>query len=375
MKQAEQNAAIEQLLKLKQQGEHFNDERWTTSSIERYFDQGVFEREQQRIMLAKPQIVAHSGELAEPNSFTTFNLAKRPVLLTRDGKGKVRAFYNVCRHRGARLVDESSGCKKRFSCPYHAWTWTNTGKLMGVPHQKSGFPDLDKSKHGLAEIQAQEFAGWIWISFSNEPIDVKAHLGELTDEFGELNANQHTIFQSSVLEINANWKILVEGGIEAYHFKVAHRDTIAPLFLDNLSSYQMFGPHMRSILPRSSIIELTAQQPNTWNLREHANILYTLFPGSQFLVQEDHFVWIQSDAIAADKTILRLSTMIPSDNEMPDNYWQSNHELTMTTLDEDFALAEGIQKGLTTGANQELNFGRFEGALATFNDIVDRTIN
>ena len=89
-----------------------------------------------------------------------------------------------------------------------------------------------------------------------------------------------------------NWKILVEGGIEAYHFKVAHAKTIGPHFMDNLSSYRSFGPNLRSVLPRSTLTHLVEQPRQTWNLREHANLIYYFFPTSQLLVQQDHLVWI-----------------------------------------------------------------------------------
>jgi phenylpropionate dioxygenase-like ring-hydroxylating dioxygenase large terminal subunit len=103
-------------------------------------------------------------------------------------------------------------------------------------------------------------------------------------------------------------------------------------------------------------------------------VLYSLFPGSQFLVQEDHFVWIQGNPISADRTRLRLATVVPLASSAPEDYWQRHHTLTITTLEEDFVLGEGIQRGLDSGANTHLNFGRFEGALAHFNASVDAAI-
>ncbi len=191
-----------------------------------------------------------------------------------------------------------------------------------------------------------------------------------------MDAGSHVVFDTTTKAIAANWKRLVEGGIESYHFRVAHKDTIAGLFFDNLSSYRCFGRHMRSVLPRSSLNELRDRPEDSWDLSQHANVLYSLFPGSQFLVQEDHFVWIQSVPIAPDRTRLRLSTMIPQQANTVERqgYWRRNHLLTTTTLDEDFELGEGIQRGLASGANTHLNFGRFEGALVWFNRFVDEAI-
>ncbi len=369
---------IDELVDLHARKTPFLDESWETIDTGRYQSPEIFARERARIHHRLPQIAAHASALPEPGTFRTTNLGGVSLLLTRDASGAVRAFHNVCRHRGAELVAEASGCRHRFSCPYHAWTYDNTGRLIGLPHEKSGFPDLDRGAHGLHRVACSEFAGWIWVRLSagEAEIDVAAHLGDMAADIVALEAGGHVVFQTDTLQIAANWKILVEGGLEAYHFRVAHRNTIAPLFLDNLSSYQCFGPHTRSVLPRSTLPGLKEQPQSDWSLREHANILYSLFPGSQFLVQEDHFVWIQGMPLAPDRTRLVLSSMIPGQAHTPErqDYWTRNHQLTLVTLQEDFALAEGIQRGLASGANRALNFGRFEGALAAFNRSVDDAI-
>ena len=368
---------IQELLELRDNKSPFLDESWERPTQERYTSAEFFARERERISLALPQIAAHVSELPEPGSFLTMELAGQPLLLTRDEDGVARAFYNVCRHRGAQLVGDSEGCQHRFSCPYHAWTWSNQGQLIAVPHEKSGFPGLDRNEFGLSSVACEEYAGWIWVSFAKDrQIDVESHLGELAADIKSMEAGSHVIFEATTREVAANWKLLVEGGIESYHFRVAHRATIAPLFLDNGSSYRSFGDHLRSILPRSTLPELGSENVENWELLKHANVLYSLFPGSQFLVQEDHFVWIQGMPIAPDRTLLRLATVVPASEITPEKrgYWQRHHQLTTVTLDEDFDLGESIQKGLTSGANSHLNFGRFEGALGRFNDAVDRAI-
>lgn len=377
MERQTQVELISELLELHDNKSPYLDEHWERIDQDRYTSQAIFDREREHISRALPQIAAHGSELPDAGSFVTLELAGAPLLLVRDKDGTARAFYNVCRHRGARLVGDESGCRHRFSCPYHAWTWSNAGDLIGVPHEKTGFPGLERDQLGLKRVACEEYAGWIWVSFASETdIDVAGHLGDLAVDMLAMDAANHVIFESTTRDIAANWKILVEGGIEAYHFRVAHRDTIAPLFLDNLSSYRSFGPHIRSILPRSTLPELGAEEAGDWDLGKHANVLYSLFPGSQFLVQEDHFVWIQGTPLAPDRTRLRLSTVVPKEANTPENqdYWRRHHRLTSITLDEDFDLGEGIQAGMGSGANTHLNFGRFEGALARFNEVVDAAI-
>ncbi|MEM7781323.1 MAG: SRPBCC family protein [Pseudomonadota bacterium] len=365
-----------ELLELKAHKAHYLDDEAAKSPVDHYVSDARFEREREAIFLTRPHAIAHSSELAEPGAFLTAKVHGKPVLVSRDKQGEVRAFLNVCRHRGAELVGEESGCKHRFSCPYHAWTYSSDGRLLGAPHFNEGFPGLDKSELGLKQLPCLERAGFIWIVLSLDADSaLNGWLEEFSGEIEQLDLANHVIVAEDTMAIAANWKILVEGGIEAYHFKVAHRDTIGPFFEDNLSSYRCYGDHMRSVLPRASMSQFWEIPQEEWRLRDHANVLYTFFPTNQLLVQQDHVIWISSTPHSAGETTLRLVTLAPKQGSLADGkdqaYWQRNHEITMMTLKEDFDIGEGIQRGLASGANTDLHFGRFEGALESFNSLVD----
>ena len=111
----------------------------------------------------------------------------------------------------------------------------------------------------------------------------------------------------------------------------------------------------------------------SWSLRRAANLVYTVFPSAQLLVQEDHVVWIQALPLAPDRTRLRIATLAPAGSQDA-AHWRRNHAITVETLAEDFALGESVQGGLASGANDALRFGRFEGALDRFNRTVEREI-
>ena len=141
-----------------------------------------------------------------------------------------------------------------------------------------------------------------------------------------------------------------------------------------MSSYERFGPHLRSILAKRSLTELSEQPVADWRLRDHSQVLYSIFPVNQLLVQADHFAWIQLEPLSASSTRIRLSTLAPADRLESDAdlaHWAKNHAITRKTLAEDFVIGESIQSGLESGANEHLRFGRFEGALADFNATVD----
>lgn len=374
MDQSLQIKLLEELRGLGADGDFFIGDAVHRSPVERYTSAARFEAEMEHVFRALPMVAAHSSELAEPGSYLTLSLAGLPVLLTRDKSGSANAFLNVCRHRGARLVGDPQGCKKAFSCPYHGWTWDAAGQLRGVPHEKDGFPALDRSQYGLRRLPMVERFGLIWVVPDTEAdFDFDSFLDPLETDFDWLGMSGMVVAESEQDTYEANWKLLAEGGIEAYHFRITHRDTIGPHFMDNLSSYQMLGPHMRSILPRTSIETLEQLPREAWSIREHANVLYTLMPSDQFLLMQDHVAWIHAEPLSASRTALRIATLVPAEDFSPERagHWTRNHAITKMTLDEDFEVNQAVQSGLNSGANTELTFGRFESALHRFNTDIE----
>ena len=364
---------IEELLGLREAKSHYLDDEIEFNSVDQYQSEVIFQRERDHMFARLPAVAAHVSELPNAGDFVKREIAGRSILVTRDAQGEVRAFLNICRHRGTQLVDEESGCKHRFTCPYHAWSYANTGELVSVPHMDTGFPDLDKAQYSLKSLQCEERFGFIWvIATPDVSFDFDAYYAPIAAEAEGLDLASMAIAHEEKKIHNSNWKILVEGGIESYHFKVAHRKTIGPYFEDNLSSYQMLGDHMRSVLMRSSMHVLRDQPTNQWRLRDHANIIYTFFPTTQLLVQKDHVVWINSRPVSAGQTELRLATLAPKSRLGEEAYWEKNHQITSTTLNEDFVIGESIQNGFASGANDVITFGRFEGALPEFNRTIKR---
>lgn len=372
MDRATEIGLMEELLGLKAAKSPFLDDAVARNPVTYYTSEDRFAAEKENIFLRLPRAVAHISELSEPGDFLRKDVSGKPILLTRDKAGEIRAFLNVCRHRGTRLVDDEKGCRHRFSCPYHAWTYASSGELIAAPHFDTGFPDTDKSQLNLTTVNSAVLFGFVWIWFSD--LDFESYFEAMSEDLDWLEIDKLVIAAEDTHTHRANWKILVEGGIEAYHFKVAHRSTIGPYFEDNLSSYQTFGQHMRSVLPRASMAEMVDRPRDEWHIRDHANLLYTLFPTSQLLVQQDHIVWITSEPLSPGETQLRISTLAPASAEEDKSHWLRNHKITTMTLDEDFAIGESIQSVASSGANSDMIFGRFEGALDVFNRTVDSHI-
>ncbi|MEM9277669.1 MAG: SRPBCC family protein [Pseudomonadota bacterium] len=371
---------IREIIGLANQSSAFLDDSIAHSPISRYSSPERFERERAMIFKRRPVVVAQSSELEGENAYLAKDFLGLPILLTRDNEGKVRAFLNVCRHRGARLERGATGCKRIFTCPYHAWSFTNDGALRAVPQEDQGFPDLSRAERGLRRLPAQEAHGFIWIIAnpdSAEMPDIDSWLSGLAPDLEWIGLADHRIAAIEEIDIAANWKLLMEGGMEAYHFRVAHKNTIGPYFPDNLLTYNTLGPHIRAVLPRISMPNLQETPQEQWQIRQDANMVYTLMCNTQLLVQQDHVMWFHFEPVSEATTHMRMATLVPRSIPQTDEmqaHWEKNQKITVTALMEDFELGEEIQSGFASRGNPSHLFGRFEGALNRFNLVVEEMI-
>lgn len=337
--------------------------------VARYRDTVRFEEERDVLFRPSFNVVAHASQIASPGDFITRDVLGTPVILVRDKDGSAKAFINVCRHRGATVELKERGKCRRFVCPYHAWAYETDGSLA-VARQPEGFPTLDVEGTSLLGLPCVEAGGLLFVC--PDPDAPIAELDEPTRavvaELEWLGSAESIVCESETRVWKANWKLIVDGGLESYHFKIAHRNTIAGFFPDNVSTFEFLGDHIRSILPRSSILTLAAQPESSWDIRQHTHMLYSIAPNASILVQERHFELILMTPLSADLTRVEIATVapIPTSGERSEKakaYLAANHAFTKKTLDEDFEIAEQIQRGMKTGANEHFRFATFEGAL------------
>ncbi|TAM10755.1 MAG: aromatic ring-hydroxylating dioxygenase subunit alpha [Nevskiaceae bacterium] len=334
-----------------------------TLPVTRYTDAARTARER-RFLRTQPQPVAASSDLPAAGSWLTCGHLAAPLLLVRQADGTVRAFLNVCRHRGARVAQGCGRDTRHFTCPYHAWTYGCDGTLERVP-QAFGFPGLDLASHGLRRLAACEHAGLVWVvTDPATPADtaITPTLQPFIAEIEALDLQHPVAFAPRTYEVAANWKLLLDGAFEAYHFKIVHRDTIAALFVNNLQIVDEANHNRRLFLPKANLDPDRPPPATAASLRRHGNLLYFLFPNTTLLVQPDHAQFSTLEPLAPDRTRVHEITLLPAapDGDKARAHWQANVELYRRTLGEDYAMAESIQAGLASGANDLLTFATFE---------------
>ncbi len=353
-----------------------------------------FAREHQALFRALPVVVGHVSQLPDPGDFFTHDASGVPLLIARDDTGRVGAFLNVCRHRGTRVEPATCGAGKRaFVCPYHHWSYGRDGALLGLPHER-GFAGVARETRGLARVPCGVAAGLIFVRPGGQPpgaaddrdgaaggAELGADLGaaawlgpQLVDELTGFGAATAHAYAPRLEERTLGWKLGIDVFLESYHVRPVHKESIFPMFFDNIGLVDPVGPHLRNIFPKRSIEELAARPVETWELRRHANVLYHVFPNTLILVEPDHTAVLTLWPDGPARTRLTSFTLVPEPpvTDKARAYWDANNAILYGAVAEDFAMGESIQNGLASGANREVVFGAFEHALAHFHRQIER---
>lgn len=347
-------------------------ERFSENDVSVYTSQAWAAREREILFRRYPLVVGFSSQVQKPGDFLTEDLAPVPIVVVRNAAGELRAFANICRHRGAKLVAGCGEGLSRFNCPYHGWSYDVDGHLKVIPDDY-GFAGLDRAAHGLVTLPVAEKYGLVWVQptpgLSLQIDNLLGGLGEDLDSYGVASfVHQET----RIVRRQMNWKIVSDTFWEAYHIKVLHAQNIAPLFARNLALFDAFGRNHRFIGVRNSIEKLRALPEREWDLLPHATILMKLFPNTVYLMQKDHAEVYRIFPVAdrVNESITTVSILAPE----PGPQWARTMDLLMGVVEQDFTVGESIQHSFESGAITHVNYGRFETALAHFHHSIREAV-
>jgi phenylpropionate dioxygenase-like ring-hydroxylating dioxygenase large terminal subunit len=178
--------------------------------------------ELKRVLLPSWQIVCHINSIPKVGDYATFDLGQESVMVLRDRDGSIRAFHNVCRHRGARLLDGAGTCPAAITCPYHGWSYRHDGALIGMPVRES-FPGLDRSEHGLKAVRVDIALSFVWVCLAGDPPPVALVWGQLADEFLPYRL-QDMVPLGPITQEHwpVDWKLAMDNYLESYHVPIGH---------------------------------------------------------------------------------------------------------------------------------------------------------
>ena len=338
-----------------------------------YLDPHRFARERDRLFAAVPLVLAPSALLA-PETAIAHDGYGLPLIVSRGRDGVVHTLANVCRHRGTRLVSpdgDSPVPARRIVCPYHAWTYSPDGSLVGIPRADC-FPNVDARDIALNRYDSREIGGLIWFAQCPANFD-DAEL--LAPDFDAFDFAGHHLYKRRTHAVAANWKQLIDAFLEAYHVQRLHAATIAPFFADGITVADRIGDHQRAVVGRAEYLaaidctDLTA-------LRRSVTFTYHLFPNTIVVVSPDYINILVVMPQSVDRSLVEDFMLIPErpDTAEAEAHWQRSWDLLDGTAfaEEDFRAAELCQKGMASGLAGDVMLGTLEAGIAEFHARVDR---
>lgn len=307
-----------------------------------------------------PQPVAFSVEIPEPGDYLGLDVLDVPVLLTRDFDGELHAFINACAHRGA-PVAQGSGNSRRLVCPFHGWSYSHEGELVGRP-QESCF-ETAKIESGLAPLAVAEKSGIVIVGLNAEmpQRDVDSALGSLAEELANFDFAQYTRIDRQHLDVNANWKLVNDLSLESYHFSVLHRDSVATV-LASSAVVDTYGRESRWAFPLKSIAQLNDMDEADWPDAIEGSCTYTLFPGVMIIVNGSGAQMIRAEPGATPESSRVVYVGLAGKNCALEDARQAYRFGGDVFEKEDLPMAELCQRGLEAG-RRDLIIGKNEPLL------------
>lgn len=318
-----------------------------------------------------PMIAVHATELSNRSDFVAKRLARNEVVISRGEDDRIRTFVNMCRHRGARLTDDVQGHCRRFSCPYHGWSYGTDGSLKSITFPDT-FGTVDQSELGLIELPTEVRHGFVWVvDDPDASIDVAGWLGPEMDELlASYHLDEFFSYQPRSFDQPANWKVMHDAFLDGYHIKFAHPNSAGKQIHTNVYFTEERGRHWRFASPRKSI--------DAWVTGEDvdgpptlANIIVTHFvsPNCTLLQLDDNFQVLTFYPVSDNphEARMEMRVLVPrvTADEMDDAGWIAKwdknwHILEKVLAGEDFPILRDIQRGYASASASNTLLGRNE---------------
>lgn len=309
-----------------------------------YRDLTIAEAERKTVFGTSWQFIARAEQLSQPGQFVTADVAGEPIIAVRGSDGRLRAFFNVCRHHAAAVVSEACGSASLLRCPYHGWTYGLDGSLKGTP-DFSGVQGFDAARNGLVPVQVAQWEQFVFVNLNLAAPDPGGYLGEFTLRASALELGKLRFVERRTYELRCNWKVFVDNYLDGgYHVPYVHKG------LNSVLDYRQYTIELagRGVLQSSPVQNAGATEPAVAETRRGAAYYFWFYPN--FMLN-----WYQGVLdtnlvlpLAIDRT--RVIFDFYFGTEFDDEGARQSVEVSNRIQDEDVAICESVQRGLGSSA-------------------------
>lgn len=325
-----------------------------------YTDPDMLVAETARVFRPSWQIICHLNDIPATGNWRQLSILGENIVAVRGEDGAVRAFANVCRHRGARILDGDAGCAKKLICPYHAWTFELDGRLSGVPNRRD-YPALDPREHSLVEYPVEVWRGFVFASIETPPASVAEMMAPFEAEIAPYRLEEmRAIGRVTQRSRPANWKNISDNYSDGLHIPVAHPG-LKRLFPNDAYAVQatdwvdrLGGPI--ALDPKASWSERLyfKHLPHVDHLPEDRQkywFYYKLWPNVAVDLYADQIDFMQFIPLSADTTLIRETAYaLPDDRREMRVARALNWRINRRVSQEDSDLVARVQDGMKSSS-------------------------
>ena len=309
--------------------------------------------EMDRIFASEWLCAGRADELPNPGDYMAFECGAQPLIIIRGADGALSARSNICRHRMMRLV-EGRGNTRKFTCPYHAWTYNLEGQLVGAAYMDRT-TCFNKSDIQLSAVRCEEYLGWIYVCLDPDVEPVAHMLADLTEKLLPYNMQDYVTIFTEDHVWDTNWKCLTENFMEGYHLPVAHRDTVGGHFPVEETQFDERGsfPHFTSqLFVKTGTAPVGTAHPDNTSLTgkwRNISVMPTVFPSHMYVLAPDHLWYLALQPDGPGRTRIRygaaLAPEVLAAQSDPETYIAETKTFLDAVQLEDKNVVEGIFAG------------------------------
>jgi Rieske 2Fe-2S family protein len=328
-----------------------------TLSGEYYTSPEIFAEESERIRRRYWHCVGRAEDIPQAGDFFMSELAGESLIIVRDRRSVVRAFYNVCRHRGTRLCETAEGrLPETIQCPYHAWTYRLDGQLVGAPHMNE-VEGFDKQDYPLHQASVAEWEGLLFVNLSPQPEPLAHAVAPLAGRVGSCRLGTLRRGHRVEYDVAANWKLIFQNYSECLHCPVIHPELSGVLpytsGANDLVEGVILGGYMNIAAPHESVTisgrRCAVPFPDLLPEERGRAYYYTIFPNVMLSLHPDYVCWYQVWPVAPARSRVRCEWLFhPDSSGRPDFRPEDAIKFWDVTNRQDWHICELSQAGIAS---------------------------